>query len=228
MKIPLFDIDWTLLKGGNKVHSDAFAYAFKKLYHVDASDNEIVHDGMIDNQIIVEILKLHNISEETAKANIQGATRVMTEYFLQHTPVTQQSIPLPGSKELLIELRQKHIPIGVLTGNVEQIGWKKLENAGLKEYIDFGAFGNMAYYRPDLIPIARRRCNETFKSNYNLGNFVIIGDSPRDVACAKAGGIQIITVASGNYSREELTKVETDLVIGSLEEKEKIFEFLGI
>src|SRR5438309_4254918 len=108
MKIPLFDIDWTLLKGGNKVHNDAFDYVFKTIYNCpEASVNDLSRDGMIDNQIIVEVLKLYGIDAHTVKEKIAQAVEVMAEYFLQHNRDNQQSIPLLGSKGLLIELKQK-------------------------------------------------------------------------------------------------------------------------
>lgn len=68
MKIPLFDIDWTLLEGGDKAHSEAYDYALHKVYKLPtASKKEITTHGMIDTQIIIEIAKLHNITENEAK-----------------------------------------------------------------------------------------------------------------------------------------------------------------
>ncbi|UCD36558.1 MAG: HAD hydrolase-like protein, partial [Nitrospiraceae bacterium] len=46
----------------------------------------------------------------------------------------------------------------------------------------------------------------------------VIGDTPRDVRCAKVHGARCIAVATGPYSREELLKTEADLVLDSLAE----------
>jgi len=73
MKIPLFDIDGTLIEGDNKAHNDSFDWAFKTVFGLtDASKSEIQTDGMIDTQIIIEVLKLHNIPKETAKEKMDS------------------------------------------------------------------------------------------------------------------------------------------------------------
>lgn len=226
MKIPLFDIDSTLLKGGNKAHDAAFDYAIKTVYGIKASRQEIQAEGKIDPQIIIEALALYNISSEEAKKKITEAMRTMVSYFLKHE-TDGECIVLPGVKELLTALKQSGAHVGALTGNVEEIGWRKLEIAGIKEFIGFGAFGNLAFRRPELIPIAQQRARDLYKKDFSPFEFVIIGDTPLDIACAKEGGIQSIGVATGAYSVEDLEKAGADLVVKSLNEKDKIFSFLS-
>lgn len=225
MKIPLFDNDGTLLRGGsgNKLHYDAFSFAFKEIYGIEAATSEIVADGMIDNQIIIEVVRLHGISEKEAKEKLPFAIQAMVEYCYAHQK-NGNSTAMQGAKELLQTLKSQHIPIGVLTGNVEEIGWMKLKIAGLKEYIDFGSFGNLAMERVDLITIAQERYEKLFHEQWPRTDFVIVGDTPKDIACAREGGIQVIAVATGNYSKEELK--EADIVLGSLEESTSILNFL--
>src|SRR5258706_4035883 len=102
-----------------------------------------------------------------------------------------------------------------------------LEEANLKSFIDFGAFGNLALTRVDLIKVAQNRYEKLFGKNRPITDFVIIGDTPLDIACARDGGIEVIAVATGHFSAEELQSAGADLVINSLEEKEKIMEFLS-
>lgn len=226
-KILLFDIDETLMKDGNKAHVDAFDYAFKTVFNQPtAAKNEIKTDGMIDRQIILEILKLHGVSEEEAKAKMDEAMRVMEEYFIQHEN-DGTCILKPGVKEILVELQKRQVPMGLLTGNVEEIAWRKVARAGLKEFFTFGAFGNLAYKRVDLIPIAVERAKQV-GINAPLTDFIIVSDSPLDVRCAKAGGIQVIAVGAGNFSSQELRDENADLVIDSFLQQDEIFKFLQI
>lgn len=225
MKIPLFDIDSTLLKGGNKAHDAAFDYAIKTVYGVTASRQEIQAEGKIDPQIIIEVLGLHNVSAEKAREKVEEAMKIMLSYFLEHED-EGECIVLPGVKELLTALKQSDAYIGALTGNVEGIGWRKLEIAGIKEFIGFGAFGNLAFRRPELIPIAQQRARDLYKKDFSPFEFIIIGDTPLDIACAKEGGIQSIGVATGSYSTKNLEKAGADLVVKSLNDKEKILSFL--
>lgn len=225
MKIPLFDIDNTLIKDGTEAHANAFHHAFRTIYNQPkARKNDIFVDGMIDTQIIVEILKLYNVREEDSKAKMDTATKVMYEYYHKHAHKGEM-IPMSGAQELLQRLSILAIPMGLLTGNVEGIGRRKVELAGLKDFFSFGAFGNLAYKRVDLIPIALERARKK-GLNIKLTDLVIVGDSPRDIACARAGGLQVIAVGAGNFSSKELRDAGADLVVDTLEEQDKIVSFL--
>lgn len=227
MEIPLFDLDGTLLKSGNKVHNDAFDYGFKTVFKSDASIREIVTHGKIDSQIIIEILALHGTSEEEAKKKLPEAMEVMVEYFMKHQD-EEEYTTLPGVKELLIDLKDKGFLIGALTGNIEAIGWKKLENAGIRQYFDFGAFGNMAYKRVDLVGIARKEAEEILKKPVKPSDLVIVGDAKGDIDCAIAGGALSIGVPTGGgYTYQQLKEAGADLMVNSLEEKDKVIDFLS-
>ncbi len=227
MKIPLFDIDGVIIsKTTNKPHSEAFNHIFRSIYNKNASLSEVNTDGKIDNQIIIEVLKLHGLSTEAVKKKLKKATREMANYFYSHEHKGQY-IALNGVKELLKDLKNRKIPAGVLSGNVEAIGWRKIETAGVRRYFDFGAFGDSAFKRVDLIKIARKKAEKKLNITIPYKTFVIVGDTPRDIECAIAGKIQSIAVASGLFSFDELKRTKADLVLRSLEEKEKILNFLN-
>ncbi|HYM65568.1 MAG TPA: HAD hydrolase-like protein, partial [Candidatus Sulfotelmatobacter sp.] len=140
MKIPLFDIDGTLVKTANPVHKTAFSYAFENVYKIKAIDNEINPEGMTDNQIIVEVLKIHGLKEDFIKKNIKQATETINRYFHQHIN-DAEIVVLDGVIDLLTSLKAKDAVLGLLSGNVEGIAWAKLQRAEIKKYFDFGAFG---------------------------------------------------------------------------------------
>lgn len=224
MKIPLFDIDGTLFKTANPVHFDAFTYAFKTVYGINANQREISPEGMLDNQIIIDVLKLHGLTEEKVKEKLKKATLAMSEYVRNN--IKEKSFePLPGVKELLKQLKIMKIPMGVLSGNVEEIAWLKIKSAGLREYFDFGAFGDSAFKRVDLVEIAKQNAEKTLGRNFKITDFIIVGDTPRDIKCAKDAGIKSIVVSTGIYSFEELVDEKPDLTVHSLEEK-SVLEFI--
>ncbi|HEU5381202.1 MAG TPA: HAD hydrolase-like protein [Ktedonobacteraceae bacterium] len=228
MNIPLFDIDWTLLAGGSKLHRDLLDQTFNTVYGVaNASIQEIEPNGMITTQVIIEVLRLHEITEECALERMAEAIKAIENYFVEHEE-EDECLLMPGAYELLSELKERHVPLGLLTGNVEGVAWRRITKAGLREFFDFGAFGDLAYKRVDLIPIARQRAREQCNIDAPLADFVIIGDSPLDVACAKAMGISSIAVGAGVFSSEALMATEADLVVGSLQERQKILSFLKL
>lgn len=228
MKIPLFDVDGTIIPAGtNALHHQAFEHAFRTVYKVEASVDFISHAGKIDRQILREVLLKKGLQLEQINDSLDKATKAQEEYFIQNIDRSDIKL-LPGVKELLIILREKNCPVGLLTGNIEPVGWGKMEKLGIRDLFDFGAFGNLADRRVDLIDIAVKRAEDIFGKKFKKEDFVIIGDTPRDIECAKQGGISCIAVSTGDFSREELVKEGPDLVLDSLVDQEPILEFLGV
>ncbi len=225
MKIPLFDIDSTLLQGGNIAHRKAFEYACKKIYRIPASESEIRSSGMIDTEILIKILGFHGLGEEKVKQKIDKAMEAMEDYYHKNKNVGK-SIVLEGVTELLDELREKSVRMGVLTGNVESIGWDKLERAGIKKYFSFGAFGSLAFKRSDLVEVARKRAEKVLARPVLVSDLIIVGDSPLDIACAREAGIKVIAVGTGKFPHEKLLMHRPDLLLKSLKEKEKFINFI--
>lgn len=229
IKIPLFDIDWTLLRGsseGNQVHNEAFDFALHTVFNLpNASKKEINSEGSIDTKILMDVSRLHGVSEEKAKSIMPQALKAMTDYFLEHAN-EGNFIPMPGVVDLLSDLKSRGIPIGLLTGNVAEIGWEKMKRSGLIKYFSFGAFGSMAFKRVDLIPIAAEEVSKVLGRKAFVEELVIIGDSPLDIACARDGGIPVIAVGAGHFKSHELS--HADLTLETLEEKDKVLKFLNL
>lgn len=147
----------------------------------------------------------------------------MERYFLENAKFSD-CVSMPGAFELLKILKDKNFLIGVLTGNIKKIGEYKLLHSGLKNFIDFGVFGDMAFKRADLVPLALKEAKKINKKIFK--DLVIIGDSIRDIECAKENRIKVIAVATGKFEKEELLKGKPNLLVGSLLEKDKIIDFL--
>lgn len=224
--IPLFDIDNTLLKSGNKAHRESFNFALKTIYQLpSASIDDVITAGKIDTQILLEIAKLHHYPENDLLNKLPKAIEAMKLYYSEHRD--EGEVPtMKGVNKLLEILKNKDVSCGLLTGNVEMIGWDKINKAGLKDYFLFGAFGNLAYKRVDLISIAKDRAEKILNKKLKISDFFIVGDTPLDVACAKEGGIKVIAVAQGNYSKKELQDAGADLVLESLEDTKNFLKFL--
>lgn len=223
--IPLFDIDGTLFKTADPVHYEAFSFAFKNAYGIDAKQGDPGSpEGRTDSQIVIEVMQYHGIKPEITREKLKSAMQQMTEYFDEHKKEVNPQI-ISGVKEILFELKKNNNPIGVLTGNVEGIGWTKIERAGLRDFFDFGAFGDKAEIRSQLVEIARKNAEITLGRGVQKEELVIIGDTPRDYQCAKDAGIKVILVATGRNSFDELQKLNPDLVVKTLEDN-RVLEFL--
>jgi phosphoglycolate phosphatase len=98
--------------------------------------------------------------------------------------------------------------LALLTGNLEPIARLKIARAGLGHYFEpgQGGFGSDHEDRTELPAIARRRAG-----HYPRSKTVVIGDTPRDIACARADGVRCVAVATGRFGVEELAKADVVL-----------------
>lgn len=224
--VPLFDIDWTLLAGKNQAHLDAFINMFTTVFNEPtAAISDIVPHGMIDSQIIVEVMKAHGWLEADIREKLPEAFDTINLYYAEHTD-PKYIEKLPGVDLLLVELKKHDVMMGLLSGNIESMAWNKMEMARIKEYFSFGAFGDMAVRRSDLVGVAQIQIKEKFGLDIPTNQFVIIGDSPLDVVTAKTAGTKCIAVATGSSNMEKLREENPELVVANLLEIDKIVEYI--
>lgn len=112
---------------------------------------------------------------------------------------------LDGVPELLAQLsRDSQVHLGLLTGNVRAAAQLKLERFGIHPFFADGAFGDDADDRNHLGPFALRRMAQACGHELHPDEVILIGDTPKDIACAKAIGARCLAVATGQFSRSEL------------------------
>jgi phosphoglycolate phosphatase-like HAD superfamily hydrolase len=120
-------------------------------------------------------------------------------------------------RELLADLTERGAVAGMVTGNLTEIGWKKVELAGLRQYFSIGAFAQDGTTRGRLARIAWQRARKAGLIEPDA-RVSLIGDHMNDVAAAKANRFQAIAVASGLTPRHELEQAQPDLLVDSLSE----------
>ena len=103
----------------------------------------------------------------------------------------------------------------VLTGNLRATAELKLQAAGLLEQLllSIGAFGSDHRDRDELVPIAVAKATTRFGA---IRDVVVVGDTPRDIACGKAGGARTVAVATGNWRLDELARYAPDAKLTDL------------
>ena len=133
---------------------------------------------------------------------------------------------LPGVPELLGDLEEAGHTLGLLTGNIERGGLIKVAHYGLAEYFQFGSYGDDHWDRNKLGSIAIQRANKHTGKSFTARDVIVIGDTCKDVVCAKAIGAPCLAVATGSVSAEALGECGADLVVPDLTVPEVRF-FLG-
>jgi len=108
-------------------------------------------------------------------------------------------------KQVLSYLVAKGALLGLATGNLEAIGWVKIEQAGLREWFRFGGFSDHFAIRSELIGQAARKAREMAGESATV---CVVGDTPRDIEAARTNRLPVIAVATGNFSFDELRTLE--------------------
>ncbi len=118
-------------------------------------------------------------------------------------------------RRLLYGLARRGVPVGLVTGNLTRIGWKKMERAGLRHYFQFGVFAETAPDRAELARLAIQHARQRAWID-GTARVSLIGDAPSDILAARANGIRAIAVHTGISTREELAALAPDLLLEDL------------
>lgn len=214
----LFDIDGTLLYSSSMKYRHRFVHAIEKIHGETPVFEWEYLEGMIDHGILLHGLSKTSITPDKHQSSLPALHEAAYEYFTQN--ITQQEYSqtlLPGAREILDALRKDtHVAMGVLTGNYEKTAWKKLEYVGLRNYFEFGLFGHEAETRNELAKKAQAKAKHHFGVHFDSDEIIFIGDTPRDIECARVIDAHIIAVATGKYSTETLKHYNPDILVESL------------
>ena len=225
MRLVLFDIDGTLLRGG--AGGRALRSALLQIYALPASNDGVRYDGKTDPQIVREILSYHGQEDRFTDENVSSLFSLYLSYLREELTKGGDFQVLPGVHELVRTLNRKdNFLLGLATGNIEEGARLKLERGGLESFFSFGGFGSDAEDRTDLIRIAIERGRQKNGRTHPEKTF-IVGDTPRDIVHGKEAGAGTLAVASGNYSLDALKSYEPDLAVENLQPIEPILEFFS-
>ncbi len=215
-RLVLFDIDGTLLRCGQQV-GPIFLESMESVFGSRGAWQGFSFGGKTDPQIVTELLA--GEGHVTASV-VERLPEIMAIYFERLERELDQSkmILLPGVVWLLEALAGASVHVGLLTGNWERGARAKLERFDLNRYFSFGAFGDDGIARAELPPAALRRAHQTLGRTFDPEEVLVVGDTPNDVHCAHAHGIQCLAVATGMVSAETLRDAGADWVVASLEQ----------
>lgn len=210
----LFDIDGTLLRRAGPHHREALVDAVRAVTGLPSTTDHIPVQGMLDPDILGVMLRHAGLKPAAARQAMPAIIERAQALYARRCPDLRKRV-CPGARLVLWRLFRRGIPLGLVTGNLTRIGWKKMERAGLKRYFRFGAFSELAKDRAGLVRIAIREARQ--RSWIERGACVsLIGDHPNDIEAARANGVRSVAVATGLSSAEELATHGPDLLIPDL------------
>jgi phosphoglycolate phosphatase-like HAD superfamily hydrolase len=216
----LFDIDGTiLLTGGAGMR--AMAHAVRELFGREFTWEGIIPAGSLDPVIFAEALALNGLDDhpdhhESFQSRYLERLAHEIEQVREHVKV------MPGIIDLLVALHQREqqrgdLVLGMLTGNYSAAAPIKLRAVGVEpDWFTLTAFGEEGRTRPDLVALAMQKYEQRFGEPIDPARVIVIGDTHRDVHCAKAHGCVAFAVLTSGRTREELIEAGADVVVEDL------------
>jgi phosphoglycolate phosphatase len=222
-KLLLFDIDGTLLTSGG-AGEKALRLGFRDRFGIDDDLARVEIAGRTDSGIARVMLAAHGFPETTE--NLAKFFDGYLHYLALELPI-QKGALLPGILPLLDALRvREDIVLALLTGNLERGAKLKLTHYGVWHYFQFGAFADDHHDRNALGPFARARARELHGIEFPPERIFVLGDTPHDIACARAISARAVAIATGRYSFAELAACKPDFVFENISDLDAVLAIL--
>lgn len=210
----LFDIDGTLLRRAGPHHRQALEDAVLQVTGKAASTDGIPVAGMLDGQILSRMMSAAGMPAGEIRQHLPEIMLKAQNLYVRRCPDLHGKV-CPGVRRTLLRLARRQAVVGLVTGNLSRIAWKKMERAGLKESFRFGAFAEHGSTRAQLI---RRAVREARREGWIGRGAVItmVGDHPNDILAARAAGVRSLAVGTGVVGMEDLALHKPDLLVADL------------
>jgi phosphoglycolate phosphatase-like HAD superfamily hydrolase len=213
----LFDIDGTLLLKASHEHALAMHAALRDVYGLTGDAIAAVPAaGRTDIEIARHIALLADLPSVVFDAGLDDFRVATAEHYARLVPGDLSERVAPGVREALAALAARRgVRLSLVTGNLEAVARMKLRAAGLGGHFPAGqgGFGSDHEDRAELPRIARVRAG-TVAAPHPRERTIVIGDTPRDIACARADGVRCVAVAGGPYAPGELADADAVAVDG--------------
>ena len=231
MKLVLFDIDGTLLNCGG-LGIKALKRAMQKLYKKCPNFEESNLSGRTDLYNFTYVYTCLKGKKPTS-AEIKKIFKAYIEELPKEIAELKKAGKfklMPGIKEFLEMLKKyKQVKVALATGNTPQSAELKLKAAGLDKYFSFtyGGFGMMTDKRPELLALAVKSCGKHFKTEFDINDVFIVGDTHHDVLAAKENGYHNAVVLEGNLAdKAKLLRAAAELEVKNFKDKELFLMWL--
>ena len=211
--VVLFDIDGTLiLSGGAGRRAMERAFA-SRTGRADACAG-ISFAGMTDRAIVRAGLTAIGAAVDEA------AIDDLIDAYLAHLHHEVRASPdyrvLDGVAEAVELATAIGCAVGLGTGNVRACAVVKLGRGGLAERFAFGGFGCDAEDRAALLRVGAERGAARLGASPDRCRVVVVGDTPKDVAAARAIGAECLAVATGAFAVDDLAAAGATWAVATL------------
>jgi len=207
----LFDIDGTLLNSCDQVHYFAFYHALQDVYGVQRKIDGVPVHGNTDVGILRAATALAGIANGEFERKLPQALDRIRAHVAENAHELRPAL-CPSILRLLTELHANGKVIGVTTGNLETVGWAKLQAAGIRQYFSLGSFSDHNEFRASIFRKGADMARQLTRPDAKV---CFLGDTPNDVNAAREIEMPLIAVATGKFSVDELSALGPNLCLSS-------------
>jgi phosphoglycolate phosphatase len=231
MRILLWDIDGTLIRSVRTgAYKDYTIPVLEEIFGTSGRLAEMQVSGMTDLQIVYEALSDEGFTQDDVFARIQVLGPRLTEEARRVTTNGTKFFELlPGVRETLEALAEHpRYQSALMTGNIASMANLKMELVGLDKFFTLpGAFGDESHNRRDLPASAAERIRKHLQCEIAPEQFIVIGDTPNDIDCARHFGARAVAVGTGRtYSREAILACKPDALLPDLSDVDLVIRTL--
>lgn len=231
MRILLWDIDGTLIRSVRTgAYKDYTIPVLEEIFGTAGRLADMQVSGMTDLQIVFEALSDAGITQEQILAHAEVLASRLTEEARRVTGNGAKFFELlPGVRETLEALEaHTRYDSALVTGNIKSMAHLKMELVGLERFFPLpGAFGDESHNRRDLPARAAERIRKHLQIDLAPEQFIVIGDTPNDIDCARHFGARAVAVGTGRtYSATEILACKPDAILADLSDVELVLRTL--
>lgn len=216
----MWDVDHTLIDTGGlgrELYKQAFETATKRPFRHAAKIS-----GSTELRILVGTLALHGITP-THELRDAYAGALAAGYRARAGELGRRGRALAGAVDALNLFAELGWVQTVVTGNLREVCWTKLDVFGLAERLDL-AVGGYAEDSPDraqLVAVSMDRAQQAYRDDFR-GRTIMIGDTPADVGAGLHCGVPVVAVATGRSTEKELSMAGAAATLPDLADVDRV------
>jgi phosphoglycolate phosphatase len=228
----LWDIDGTLLQAPG-VGVRAFSLALESVTGHPIARAKYDFGGQTDPLIARDLLVAVGVDADDERMDdmVERMLLAVERNYDDFAAELRDTVTtLPGTSALLETFGAAGTVQSVVTGNIQYVARRKLEAARMDHHLDIdrGGYGSDHHDRTELVNISLERLSLRHDVDaIDRSSVWIIGDTPRDAACARGAGVRCLLVATGTFGIDELSTLGADHVLPDLADVDRVLDLLG-